>query len=252
VSRVLVVPAAGRGTRLGAALPKVLVPVAGRPMLRHLVDLHRPFVDHVVVVASPSGERLVRQALGEWRAPATVAVQAEPTGMLDAILIGLGAIPVAYDRAWFTWGDQVAVLPATLARLASVERDSDVALPIVERDEPYIHFDRDASGRICGVRQRREGDAMPARGENDMGLFSLSHRAAGEWLPAYAREAPVGAATGERNFVPFVAWASARGTVATCACTDPIEAVGINTPEELAAIERVLSDRARSNTNTST
>jgi bifunctional N-acetylglucosamine-1-phosphate-uridyltransferase/glucosamine-1-phosphate-acetyltransferase GlmU-like protein len=243
VSRVLVVPAAGRGTRLGASLPKVLVPVDGRPMLQHLVMLHRPFVDRLVVVASPSGLDAIAGALREWGMPATVACQEEPTGMLDAILIGIAAMNATFDRAWITWGDQVAVLPATLERLSRAEPASDVALPVLERDEPYIHFERDASGRIVRVLQRREGDAMPARGENDLGLFSLSHRAAVDWLPEYARDARPGAATAERNFLPFVAWAAARGEVATCACTDPIEAVGINTPAELEAVERALRRR---------
>ena len=236
-------PAAGRGTRLGASLPKALVPVNGRPMLQHLVDLHRPFVEHLVVVASPSGQHSISAGLREWDAPATVACQDEPTGMLDAILIGVAAIPVPFERVWVTWGDQVAVLPATLDRLSRVEASADVALPVLERNEPYIHFERDRAGRIVRVRQRREGDAMPARGENDMGLFSLSRRAAVDWLTEYAREARPGAATAERNFLPFVAWAAARGQVVTCACTDPIEAVGINTPAELEAVERALRGR---------
>jgi bifunctional N-acetylglucosamine-1-phosphate-uridyltransferase/glucosamine-1-phosphate-acetyltransferase GlmU-like protein len=243
VRRVLVVPAAGRGTRLGASHPKALVPVNGRPMLQHLVDLHRPFVEHFVVVASPSGLTAIRAALREWNAPATVACQDAPTGMLDAILIGVEAVLVPFERVWITWGDQVAVMPATLRRLSRLEAGADVALPVLERDEPYIHFERNAAGRILRVRQRREGDVMPARGENDMGLFSLSRRAAVDWLPDFARDAKPGAATAERNFLPFVAWAADRGHVVTCACTDPIEAVGINTPDELEAVARALRDR---------
>jgi bifunctional N-acetylglucosamine-1-phosphate-uridyltransferase/glucosamine-1-phosphate-acetyltransferase GlmU-like protein len=242
--RVLVIPAAGRGARLGASSPKVLVPVNGRAMLAHLVDLYRPFVRHVVVVASPAGAQAIDAALRAWGTPATLAIQAEPTGMLDAIGIGLAAMPPAsFDRAWITWGDQVAVLPETLERLAAAEAAADVALPTVARDAPYIHFARDDDDRIVRVLQRREGDEMPARGENDMGVFSLSRRAAGEWLPEYAREAEPGAGTGERNFLPFVAWAAARGAVATCPCTDPVEAVGINTPAELEFVERILRAR---------
>src|ERR1044072_638042 len=54
MSRVLIVPAAGAGSRLGGALPKILVPVAGRPMIDHLVTLYRPFAETIVVVAHPS------------------------------------------------------------------------------------------------------------------------------------------------------------------------------------------------------
>jgi bifunctional N-acetylglucosamine-1-phosphate-uridyltransferase/glucosamine-1-phosphate-acetyltransferase GlmU-like protein len=173
-----------------------------------------------------------------------IAVQPEPTGMLDAILVGVDeAAAGPTERVWITWGDQVGVQPTTLDRLAGIEANADLALPTVWRDAPYIHLSRDPAERIVRVLQRREGDAMPARGESDMGVFSLSSRAAREWLPAFAREAVHGDATGERNFLPFIAWAAARGAVPTCAPLDPMEAVGINTPEDLEVVERWMRSR---------
>jgi bifunctional UDP-N-acetylglucosamine pyrophosphorylase/glucosamine-1-phosphate N-acetyltransferase len=241
-SRVLVIPAAGRGVRLGAHLPKVLVPVAGRPMLEHLLALHAPFVSRIVIVASPDARAQVATASAGAAAPVDVVEQAQPTGMLDAILIGCGT-PAVADRTWITWGDQVGVQHGTLERLAAIDPGSDLALPTVARDEPYIHFDRDGAGRIVAVRQRREGDPMPAHGESDMGLFSLSPRAVGEWLPEYARTVSSGSGTGERNFLPFVAWAAARGPVATCTPLDARESIGINTPAELAAMDEWMRTR---------
>jgi bifunctional UDP-N-acetylglucosamine pyrophosphorylase/glucosamine-1-phosphate N-acetyltransferase len=244
VTRVLVVAAAGRGARLGFGIPKVLVPVNGRPMLRHIVDLHRPFVGRVVVVAQPSAVAEVGACLEAAEVPAVVARQDEPTGMLDAILIGVSAArPRRDERVWITWGDQVGVHPATLARLSRVEAESDMALPTVMRDDPYIHLARDETGRIVRVLQRREGDQMPSRGESDMGVFSLSGGACTEWLVEYGRDLAPGAGTRERNFLPFIAWAASRGAVVTCPSTEPMEAIGINTPSELEAVARYLRER---------
>ena len=107
----------------------------------------------------------------------TVVTQAAPTGMLDAIVIGMeAAANHGADRLWITWGDQVGVQTGTLERLAAVESGTDVALPTVFRYEPYISFGRNSHGAIERVLQRREGDVMPARGESDMGVFSLSPR----------------------------------------------------------------------------
>jgi bifunctional UDP-N-acetylglucosamine pyrophosphorylase / glucosamine-1-phosphate N-acetyltransferase len=243
-TRVLIVPAAGRGLRLGAAVPKVLVPVNGRPMLHHLLDVYAPFVERVIVVAAPDARDAVSTAARAVALEAEVATQTTPTGMLDAISIGIAA---AADRApgrvWITWGDQVGVQPGTLERLAAVEASADLALPTVSRDEPYICIARNSEGAVVRVLQRREGDMMPPRGESDMGLFSLSPRAAFDWLPEYARAIAPGAATGERNFLPFIAWAAARGPVATCEPLDPLEAVGINTPEELDRLARWMRSR---------
>jgi len=244
MSRLLIVPAAGRGTRLGAGVPKALVPVNGTPMLRRVLQLHRPWADRAVVVASPDAQPSVRSIVDGDALPTIVAVQRAPTGMLDAILIGAAAgCSDDVSRVWITWADQVAVDPRTLTRLAGIEAGTDLALPTVWRTAPYIHFERDATGRITRVLQHREGDAMPARGESDIGVFSLASRACFEELPEYGQKAAPGPRTGERNFLPFMAWLAARGVLASCPCTDPREAIGINTPEELAAISAYLASR---------
>lgn len=241
--RVLVVPAAGRGSRLGGSLPKPLVEVAGRPMLAWLVALYRSWLSALVVVAHPSTREAILEILpGDL--PSAVVVQPEPTGMLDAVSLGCAAAARwSPDRVWVTWCDQIAAHPDTLARLADCEDGSAVALPLITRDSPYIHFDRDAGGRIVAVRQRREGHPMPTSGDSDMGLFSMSAHAAMVDLPAFAATAMPDAVTGERNFLPFIPYVAAHGTVVTIAATEDIEAVGVNTPEELARVEARLRSR---------
>ena len=244
--RLLIIPAAGRGSRLGGSTPKPLVHVDGRPMLDHLADLYRGAVDDVVVIAHPSFEA----DISEWGKPqgnVSVAVQAEPTGMLDAILLAAPIVRAKDPREiWITWSDQVGVLPATVQRLAGVASAAPrpaLALPTVPRRHPYIHFERDAAGRISRLRQRREGDAMPEEGESDMGLFAMTRETFELDLHDYARDVPPGSATGERNFLPFIPWLAQRTTVATFPCTDPMEAIGVNTPEELRQVEAWLRSR---------
>jgi bifunctional UDP-N-acetylglucosamine pyrophosphorylase / glucosamine-1-phosphate N-acetyltransferase len=86
---------------------------------------------------------------------------------------------------------------------------------------------------------------MPEAGESDAGLFSLSRDACLDLLEAFAADPATGSATGERNFLPFIPWAAARGPVMTFPCTEAAEAVGVNTPEDLAVAERTLQRRER-------
>ena len=247
MSRLLVIPAAGRGSRLGGDVPKPLVEIGGRPLLDVLADLYAPFVDHVVVVANPLSLAPIR-SWADARS-ASVCEQPAPTGMLDAILL---ALPIVAERrpdaVWITWADQVGVLPATLDRLAAAERAVPapaLIMPTVLRRDPYIHFPRDAAGRLTGLLQRREGDAMPREGEGDMGVFSLRREAFERDLPEYAQANDVGAVTGERNFLPFVPWLAQRRLVSTIPCTDPMEALGVNTRSDLQALEAWMRTRDR-------
>jgi bifunctional UDP-N-acetylglucosamine pyrophosphorylase/glucosamine-1-phosphate N-acetyltransferase len=247
VERLLVIPAAGSGSRLGASLPKVLVRVNGRAMLDHLLGLYAGAVDRALVIVSPTAREAVAERLRPVHPPVTLALQAAPTGMLDAILLARGLVDAERPRRiLITWCDQIAITPGTVESVVAAARSNpapDLVLPTCRGPRPYVHIQRDSAGRITGVLHRREGDRMPESGESDAGVFDLSLRAYREWLPRYAAAAEVGARTGERNFVPFVAWVAARGAVATVPCTDPEEAIGINTPEELARIEAHLRRR---------
>src|SRR4051794_4390427 len=180
MERVLIIPAAGLGSRLGAHTPKLLALVNGRPMLEHLLALYAPFVERVALVVHPSARNAVLHMLGERHFPVDVFVQERPTGMLDAILLARPAVETARpQRVWITWCDQIAILPQTLRRLVEADAGGSlVALPTCSGPAPYVHFARDTSGRIVRVLHRREGDPMPESGESDTGLFSLS-------LPAY-------------------------------------------------------------------
>ena len=244
MERLLVIPAAGLGTRLGAGLPKLLVPVNGRPMIDHLLALYARAADRTAVIVHPSAEGAVRAHLD---AGCDIFVQHQPTGMLDAILLASPAVERHQPRrVLVTWCDQVAIRPESVRRLeaaAAAPADPPLALLTCVRPDPYIHFGRDASGRIIEVLHRREGDRMPAAGESDAGVFDLSRDAYMRLLPQYARGVETGAGTGERNFLPFIPWLAARSQVVSVPCTSVEETVGVNTPGELQQVEQYLRDR---------
>lgn len=81
---------------------------------------------------------------------------------------------------------------------------------------------------------------MPDFGETDMGLFDLSLKAYLDELPVFAKDARESSATGERNFLPFIPWLATRAVVDSIQGVATIETVGINTPDELAAVEAHL------------
>ena len=245
MSRVLVIPAAGSGTRLRTDRPKVLVPVGGDLMIDHLFDLYAESVDRFAIVVSPSALEAVEAHCQDSGLEVEMAIQSSPTGMLDALLCAVETVRrTPPDHVWITWCDQVAIHPRTIERLEQLcdKGGADLVMPTFHKSEPYIHFARDEDGVITAVLHRREGDAMPEVGENDMGLFALTGEAFLEQLPRFADENDLGAATGERNFLPFIPWLARHGRIRTFAGHHEMETLGINTPEDLKRVEAYLRD----------
>jgi len=248
MERALIVPAGGIGTRLGLGVPKLLAPLNGRPMIEHLVELYSASVEALAVVVHPSALEATRELMAQVRLATELFVQERPTGMLDAILLAKPAVERWRPRrVWITWCDQVAIHPTTVARLKKAsELDPSLVLsmPTCRSKEPYIHLVRNDRAEIVDVLHQREGDSMPETGEGDAGLFDLSLYAYLDLLPRYAAAPAVGRGTGERNFLPFVAAVRQHGPVHTFPCEDDVEAVGVNTPAELARVEAYLRARA--------
>ncbi|MDX2044260.1 MAG: NTP transferase domain-containing protein [Acidobacteriota bacterium] len=244
--RLLIIPAAGLGSRLQADTPKLLYPVNGRPMLDYLFELYAPVVSRFVLVLHPAAIERVKAHCANLGLPVDFEVQESPTGMLDAILIPTERVRQHQpDQIWITWCDQVAVHPRTIRRLAEMAGEADAAMvmPTASKPEPYIHFERNELGDIVGLKQRREADDMPELGEGDLGLFCLTRAAYLDLLPRFSREAVTGSATQERNFLPFIPWlAGQQQRVRTFPAHAEIETIGINTKADLKLIETYLAN----------
>jgi len=243
VKRVLIVPAAGRGTRLGYDKPKFLYPLCGKALIDHVLDLHCSFVDEAVVVVSADAFELAKEYFRSSELPVRIVIQGEPTGMLDAILeAGRTVREIQPDRIWITWCDQVAIQTETLDRMKGLEEKNDppMIVPIIRKPSPYIHFDMDDKGQIYRVLQRREGDEMPEIGNNDMGLFSMSLTAFQQLENGFSSSPELGGATGERNFLPYIPWLARREVVLPMRGTDETETVGVNTPEDVRLLTLLL------------
>jgi CTP:molybdopterin cytidylyltransferase MocA len=244
---VAIVPAAGRGTRLRHSGAKLLYEIGGEPILHHLDRQLCQVVEGMVLVVSPEGFAPIRDAAASLATPTELAVQDRPVGMADAVLAASSApMTASAELLLIVWGDQVALRAETLRRLVALLEDTaaDLALPTRTLPIPYIHFERDRSGRLRRVLQAREGDEMPAIGESDCGVFLVRREDFFERLRGWVA-APLerGRLTGEVNFLPFLVSQQA-GFRKICAMRgiDPRETLGVNTPEDAALAKRYLEE----------
>jgi bifunctional N-acetylglucosamine-1-phosphate-uridyltransferase/glucosamine-1-phosphate-acetyltransferase GlmU-like protein len=198
----------------------------------------------VVFVLSPDGRAEVEEELSRLIPDRyRIVVQEIPTGMGDAVELGLSAVHTA--QVAIVWGDQVALRRSSVDacfRLQQGPLGPDVTCPTVIRANPYIHFDRGPDGRISGLRQAREGDTMPAEGESDTGFFCFRTDSVRELLGELrASGQRLGGATREFNFLPVIPLAAQRRTVITPRLMSLEETVGVNSRDDAAVVEGYLA-----------
>ena len=246
-STMALVAAAGRGTRLGFHLPKVLYPVDGRPVLAWLGHRLDGLVRSLALVLSPDGARAFEREAVELPMPMTVAQQNEPTGMADAILAAEAAVLDDQVTAVIVlWGDQIGVQRETIVRALAVHASHAlkpaVTVPLARVDVPYVHYDFDASGRLAAVRQRREGDLLPDNGLADCGCFVISPRVV---FPVLRRLRAAGLLRGrlshEENFLQALPFLAREAPVVGVTGATSIETIGLNSTVDLERLSRATN-----------
>jgi bifunctional UDP-N-acetylglucosamine pyrophosphorylase/glucosamine-1-phosphate N-acetyltransferase len=225
------IPAAGRGSRLGTDAPKILAPLAGQDTIWSILHAKlAPLVDHIHLVLSPDGAA----AFPPLPAQVSRSIQPVPLGMGDAIF-GASTAWKSFDAVLIVWGDQVFVSQETLRRalqtLSLPERHA--VLPVTRQPQPYVEYVFEGT-KLTQVLQSREGDQTAADGFSDVGTFLLGTAGLNDAWQLYMSGAPRGSATGEINFLPFLPFLSAQGwTMTPLEVADATEARGINTREDL-------------------
>lgn len=233
-----IIPAAGTGSRLGYNIPKILVPVRGRPVLYHIAELLLPHCQELIVVASPGAADDIQEHIN-LIAPdrITQAAQSHANGTAYAVAIGLRKVKT--ENVLVLWGDEVNTRPETLAHAMSVH--AAVTVPTALVPDPYVHYVRTNTGKIHAVAQRREGTIqMPATGEQDIGLFLFRTWILQRYLDMLLLNGRRGVCTKEMNFIDIFPYVDKEGdvTVKLLPIASALETVSINTREELAQCQQ--------------
>ena len=237
----VVVLAAGAGTRMKSVLPKVLHPLAGWPMLRHVLDnVRRLRPTRTIGVISP-GAALVAEAF----APHPTVVQRRPLGTGDAAKAALGALEGHRGPVLIVFGDAPLVTPASMRRLVAACRRRGAAVGVLG----FVAQDPSPYGRLVvhgGVLEKivESKDANATEKTIDFcnsGVMCLDGRLVGRLL----RE--IGNRNAKREFylTDAVAIARAAGHRAIAVAGEEGEFQGINSRAELAVAERALQQRLR-------
>lgn len=237
----VIILAAGEGKRMKSALPKVLQPLAGRPLLAHVIDAARSLEPAAIHVVYGHGGECVREALADE--PVTWTVQAKQLGTGHAVLQAIPHVPDDHV-ALILYGDVPLLSHQTLAQLVALAGPRQVALLTMTVDDPtgYGRIVRDAKGRVQGIVEQKDASAEE-RGirECNTGVIAAPAKLMRHWLQGLKAE------NSQREYylTDVVAMAVKDGlTVNPLGCAHAIDALGVNDKVQLALLESECRRRA--------
>ncbi len=232
----IVILAAGRGTRMHSDLPKVLHPLAGRPLLAHVLaaaDALAP--ERICVVYGHGGERLPT-AMG--RADVLWVRQEPQLGTGHAVMQALPHLD-PQGVALILYGDVPLIRPETLQEMVMLARQGTIALLTVHLPNPagYGRVVRNSRGQVERIVEHKDaGPEELAIDEVNTGILCLPAGRLAGWLARLSNDN----AQGEYYLTDVIGMAAAEGErILPCHPAAVWEVLGVNSRQQLAELERI-------------
>ncbi len=239
-----IIVAAGLGTRMKSDLPKVLHPVAGRAMVRHLMArLDEVAIDRTIVVIGREGH-----AVAEAVAPTPTVIQDPPLGTAHAVLAARQFLTGFDGDVLILFGDTPLLTTATIEKMLETRRGADDPAIVVlgfRPDDP-AEYGRLVTGPDGGleaiVEYRDASDDQRAIPVCNAGIMAVDGKHLVSLLDAVGDDN----AKGEYYLTDIVSIARGQGLACAVAeVEDQHEVMGVNSRAELAIAEALMQDRLR-------
>ena len=234
MSTSVIILAAGKGTRMRSNLPKVLQPLAGRPLLRHVIETAKKLnAKNIITIYGHGGDK-VKQAFEQenvqW------VEQAEQLGTGHAVKVTLPVLP-SDGVSLILSGDVPCITQETLEKLLAVSRGTGIGLVTLTLNDAagYGRIVRENNKIQAIVEHKDANDTQRQIKEINTGIYCVSNAKLHQWLPKLSNNN----AQGEYYLTDIVAMAIADGLeVASVEPELAFEVEGVNDRIQLAALER--------------
>jgi len=236
--------AAGKGTRMKSDLAKVLHPLAGRPMIHHVLDAaEEAGLAPAILVIGHQAEEVKTKLVGR---EVRFALQAEQLGTGHAVMMAREELATLSGEVLVLSGDVPLIRSKTLRELVDYHRSRDAAATVLSAvlDDPggYGRILRDENGDLAAIREHRDAsEEERATREINSGIYVFALADLLEGLEFLSDENE----QGEYYLTDTLEILRRRGRrVSALICEDAEEIGGINDIEQLAAAERALAERS--------
>ncbi len=234
MSTSVIILAAGKGTRMRSHLPKVLQPLAGRPLLGHVIETAKKLQAENIITIYGHGGQLVQDAFVEEKIQ--WVEQAEQLGTGHAVQMTLPVLPKE-GISLILYGDVPLVRQQTLEQLLEASRETGIGMITLTVDNPagYGRIVRE-SGKIQAIVEHKDAsDEQRLINEINTGIYCVSNAKLHQWLPQLSNDN----VQGEYYLTDIVAMAVADGLeIASIQPELAFEVEGVNDRLQLSTLER--------------
>ena len=239
MSLSVVILAAGKGTRMKSSLPKVLHPVAHKPMVQHVIDAATSLSsENISLVFGHGGDQLQDKLSNNsvnW------VLQDQQLGTGHAVKVAHDHMPDD-DTVLILYGDVPLIQTSTLERLLAVKPEKGIALLTVNLPNPtgYGRIIRD-SGKVVGIIEQKDASEQQLKiQEVNTGIMAVN----GDLLKGWLANLSSDNAQGEYYLTDVIAMAHEAGyAIETAHPENAMEVEGANNRVQLAALEREFQKR---------
>ncbi|MEN8381673.1 bifunctional UDP-N-acetylglucosamine diphosphorylase/glucosamine-1-phosphate N-acetyltransferase GlmU [Acinetobacter radioresistens] len=234
MSTSVIILAAGKGTRMRSHLPKVLQPLAGRPLLGHVIETAKKLQAENIITIYGHGGQLVQDAFVEEKIQ--WVEQAEQLGTGHAVQMTLPVLPKE-GISLILYGDVPLVRQQTLEQLLEASRETGIGMITLTVENPagYGRIVRE-SGKIQAIVEHKDAsDEQRLINEINTGIYCVSNAKLHQWLPQLSNDN----VQGEYYLTDIVAMAVADGLeIASIQPELAFEVEGVNDRLQLSTLER--------------
>jgi len=242
----IVILAAGKGTRMGQDIPKVLVPLNGQPMIQYLMEqVKEAAVDsQPIVIVSPDNQEIIKQALSDYQVE--YAIQDQQLGTGHAVSCAREKIKSATNKIIVLYGDHPFLTASSIKKFAALEPEAVTVMPTVLPDFSGWHhnfygwgrFVRNEEGEIKAIVEAKDASEEQKQiTEVNPGFMCFNK----EWLFANIDKLKNNNNAKEFYLTDMVGIAFKEGYKVGTVMIEPKEAMGINSLEELKIAESLLN-----------
>ena len=234
----IIILAAGKGTRMKSALPKVLHKLAGKSLLQHVVDSANSVQNANITVVTGHGSDEVRSSVSSSETSSLNYVeQTEQLGTAHAVQMVVPNLGNG-GTSLILYGDVPMILPETIHEMLGAVSESNMSLLTVTLDDPtgYGRILRNESGQVTAIIEQKDASTEQLKvREVNTGVLAVKTKQLKQWLPQIDNNN----AQGEYYLTDLIAIARSNGVTIETKQPQSVEEVeGVNNRIQLSALER--------------